>query len=135
MKNGIDEMGGESMSQNGSNESSTATTKLSPRQERNLEKALAGQKYRVMNVVESIAKDNVLEIMDRMEMCTCPKCTCDVLALAMNSLPTKYVTTDAGKQFAKLDTYKRQFETDVDIALMKACMTVKEFPLHEEEAL
>ncbi len=119
------------MSQNGS-ECSTATTKLSPRQERNLEKALAGQKYRVMNVVETIAHEDVLEIMDRMEMCTCSKCICDVLAIALNSLPTKYVSTDAGRQFVQLEAYKRQFETDVEIALMRACLTVKASPLHEE---
>lgn len=113
---------------------STASTKLTPRQERSLKKALANQEYRLINVVEIIARENVLNMMDRMEMCTCSKCICDVLALALNSLPTKYVTSDAGKQYIQLASYKKQFETDVEIALMKACMTVKDAPNHDDQA-
>lgn len=110
---------------------SAASTKLTPRQERSLEKALVDQQYRLINVVEIIARENVLTTMDRMEMCTCSKCVCDVLALALNALPTKYVTSDAGRQYIQLESYKKQFETDVDIALMKACMTVKASPNHD----
>jgi competence protein ComFB len=110
----------------------TASIKLSPRQERSLRKVLSNQKYRVINVVEIIARDNVPGMMDRMDMCTCSKCACDVLAIALNALPTKYVTTDAGKQYIQLQTYKKQFETDVEIALMRACLTVKEAPNHDE---
>ena len=110
----------------------TASIKLSPRQERSLKKVLSNQKYRVINVVEIIARDNVPGMMDRMDMCTCSKCACDVLAIALNALPTKYVTTDAGKQYIQLQTYKKQFETDVEIALMRACLTVKEAPNHDE---
>lgn len=112
----------------------TASTKLTPRQERSLKKALANQEYRLINVVEIIARENVLNMMDRIEMCTCSKCVCDVLALALNSLPTKYVTSDAGKQYIQLESYKKQFETDVEIALMKACLTVKDAPNHDDQA-
>lgn len=111
-----------------------ASTKLTPRQERSLKKALANQEYRLINVVEIIARENVLNMMDRIEMCTCSKCVCDVLALALNSLPTKYVTSDAGKQYIQLESYKKQFETDVEIALMKACLTVKDAPNHDDQA-
>lgn len=110
---------------------STASIKLTPRQERSLKSALNDVNHNVINVVEIIAKENVADLMDRMEMCTCSKCICDVLAIALNSLPTKYVTSDAGKQYIQLETYKKQFETDVEIALMRACLTVKESPNHE----
>ena len=116
-----------------SNAESTVSIKLSPRQERSLQKVLADQKYRLINVVEIIARDNVLAMMDLMEMCTCSQCICDVLALALNSLPTKYVTSDAGKQYIQLESYKKQFETDVEIALMRACLTVKAAPNHSEQ--
>ena len=110
-----------------------ASTKLTPRQERSLRSALTDMNHNVINVVETIAKENVVEMMDRMEMCTCSKCICDVLALALNSLPTKYVTSDAGKQYIQLETYKKQFETDVEIALMRASLTVKGSPNHDEK--
>lgn len=110
-----------------------ASIKLTARQERSLNKALTNQKYRVINVVELIARDKILDMMDRMEMCTCSKCICDVLALALNSLPTKYVTSDTGKQYIKLETYRKQFETDIEIALMRACLIVKSAPNHDEQ--
>jgi len=94
---------------------------------------LLNRKHNVFNVVEIIANEKVADMMDRMEMCTCSKCTCDVLAIALNSLPTKYVTSDAGKQYIQLNSYKRQFETDIEIALMRACLTVKESPNHDGE--
>ena len=90
------------------------------------------QQHRVFNVAEIIANEKIYDIMERMEMCTCEKCICDVLALALNSLQPKYVTSDAGRQYIQLDAYKKQFETDVAFALMKACQTVKAAPGHDK---
>jgi competence protein ComFB len=113
-------------------EENRASIKLTPHQER-VREALLNRKHNVFNVVEILANEKVADMMDRMEMCTCSKCTCDVLAIALNSLPTKYVTSDAGKQYIQLNSFKRQFETDVEIALMRACQTVKESPNHDGE--
>ncbi|HML37707.1 MAG TPA: late competence development ComFB family protein [Bacillota bacterium] len=87
-------------------------------------------RYKVLNVVEIIAEEKLPGIMNQMDMCTCEECACDVLALTLNSLPTHYVTSDAGKQYIQLNSYKKQFETDVEVALMKACFTVKASPNH-----
>lgn len=121
------------MSQNSENPNAekTASLKLSPRQQRIIETTLSESKHNVFNVVELLAYEAVADVMDRMEMCTCSQCTSDVLALALNSLPQKYVTSDAGKQYIQLNAYKKQFETDVEIALMKASMTVKAAPNHK----
>jgi Late competence development protein ComFB. len=116
-----------------SNEGKSVSTKLSPRREKNLEHALKNETHKIINVVEIIANEKVTSLMSRMDMCICSKCTCDVLALALNMLPTKYVTTVAGKQYIQLNSYKKQFETDVDIALMKACMVVKSAPNHDDD--
>jgi len=110
----------------------SASLKLSARQERIIENTLNEDKHHVYNVVEMLAYEEVADVMDRMDMCTCSQCTSDVLALALNSLPQKYVTSDAGKQYIQLATFKKQFETDVEIALMKACMTVKASPSHAD---
>lgn len=90
------------------------------------------ERYKVFNVVKIIAEEKLPGIMNRMDMCTCQQCACDVLALALNSLPTYYVTSDAGKQYIQLNSYKKQFETDVEVALMKACLSVKANPNHEK---
>lgn len=93
--------------------------------------ALFDQHNNVVNVAEVIANEKIDEIMKRMDVCSCSRCKADVLALALNSLPTKYVTSDAGKQYIQLNSYKRQFETDVTSALIKACLIVKSSPKHD----
>ncbi|MDF2655997.1 MAG: Late competence development protein ComFB [Bacillota bacterium] len=105
--------------------------KESPRREK-IDSTNVCKKHQVFNVVETIANEKVLDVMSRMDLCTCEQCICDVLALALNSLPPKYVTSHAGKQYIQLEAYKKQLETDVAFALMKACMTVKDTPNHEE---
>lgn len=86
----------------------------------------------LLNLTERLVMEKVQEIMERLNVCSCPICREDVLALALNSLPQKYVTTDAGKQLTQLDLYKKQYETDVVAALTKACVRVKVSPRHEK---
>jgi len=84
----------------------------------------------LINLSEKLAREMVDEVMARLNVCTCPICKNDVLALALNSLDHNYVTTDAGKQYMLLEAYKRQYETDVLAALTKACVRVKSAPKH-----
>lgn len=97
----------------------------------NVQSALIHCRNNVVNVTEIIAEAKVGEVIAMMEACSCPKCVYDVLAIALNSLPTRYVTTDVGKQFIQLNSYKKQFETDVVAALIKACQIVKASPRHD----
>ena len=83
-----------------------------------------------VNIAELLAREKLMLVMERMKVCTCKTCKNDVLALALNSLPTKYVTTDAGKQYFQRDVYKKQYETDILAALTKACVRVKASPRH-----
>lgn len=94
------------------------------------ESALLEQNDRLVNIAEILAKEKIALVMEKMKVCNCPVCVNDVLALTLNSLPTKYVTTDAGKQYFQLDMYKKQYETDVLAALTKACVRVKASPRH-----
>lgn len=93
--------------------------------------ALIGQHHNLINVVEIIAFEKVYDVMARIEVCNCPRCVSDVLAIALNALPTKYVTSDAGKQYIQLNACKKQFETDVVFALIKASLIVKSSPKHD----
>ena len=86
----------------------------------------------VMNVTEIIVEAKVAEVIAAMGVCSCQKCISDIMAIALNSLPPKYVTTDVGKQFIQLNSYRKQFETDTVAALIKACQIVKDSPRHEK---
>lgn len=97
------------------------------------ESAMMEQKDNLVNVAELLAREKLELVMSRMNVCMCKTCANDVLALALNSLPTKYVTTDSGKQYLQLDIYKKQYETDILSALTKACARVKGSPRHDEK--
>lgn len=84
----------------------------------------------LVNLSEKLALEMVDEVMERLNVCTCPICKNDILALALNSLTHNYVTTDAGRQYMLLDVYRKQYETDVVAALTKACVRVKAAPKH-----
>ena len=82
-----------------------------------------------VNLVRLIADDLLLSVMKKMEIEDTKENREDVLALALNQLPTKYVTSGEGKLYAELiNTYKIQYETDVVSSLTKACMKVKNKP-------
>ncbi|GHU68008.1 hypothetical protein AGMMS49983_20030 [Clostridia bacterium] len=86
-------------------------------------------KERPVNLVKLIAEDTLPSVMKKMDIEDTPENREDVLALALNSLPTKYVTSGGGKLYAQLiNTYKIQYETDVIQSLVKACIKVKNRP-------
>lgn len=85
----------------------------------------------LINLTEHMVKDKTEEIMEKLNLCTCPICRLDVVALALNSLPNKFITTDYGRLHLQLEIYKKQYETDVVSAITKACVRVKVSPRHE----
>ena len=85
--------------------------------------------------LHNLMEDEVLIIVNRLmddvdDMCTCEKCRMDVTAIALNNLPTKYVVTEKGELYSKLDTMNYQFEADIIKEVTKAIEKVKESPQH-----
>ena len=52
------------------------------------------------------------------------------MAIALNRLPTKYVVTDKGELFAKVDNLRGQFDADLITAITQAAMIVGKNPKH-----
>ncbi len=88
---------------------------------------------RLVNLTEHLVKEKAKEMMDKLNVCSCPDCTMDVLALALNSLKNNYITTNKGRLHVQLEIYKKQYETDIIAALAKACVRVKVSPRHKEQ--
>lgn len=83
----------------------------------------------VFNLTERLAAELLSTVMKQMEVEENKQNRDDVLALALNYLPPKYVSTDEGKQYAKLiEVYRLQYDSDVVTALTKACLKVKAKP-------
>lgn len=85
----------------------------------------------LVNLTEMLVKEKADEIMDRLNVCKCSKCKYDVLALTLNSLTNKFVTSNTGRLHIQLEVYKKQSETDIVAALTRASVRVKGSPHHD----
>ena len=54
-----------------------------------------------------------------------------MIALALNELPTKYVVTQKGEVYARIDELSIEKEAEILTALAKAAKIVKEKPRHD----
>ena len=67
---------------------------------------------------------------DQIDCCTCPECRNDIIALALNQLPPRYVCTHKGELLSKVEQLAKQNRADAMTALTQAAEKVKEFPRH-----
>lgn len=81
------------------------------------------------NYMEQVVFSFMYDVLDD-DMCKCDKCIMDIAALALNELPCKYVVTNEGELFSKVNLLKQQFEVDVISAITKASEIVKNNPHH-----
>ena len=68
---------------------------------------------------------------DRKDICTCDKCKMDIAAITLNNLKPKYVITEKGKLYGKIDTIDYQFDADLIRKIVKAIKIVGDNPHHE----
>jgi competence protein ComFB len=87
----------------------------------------------IKNNMEEIVFSQMRGILRDINVCNCEKCTMDIAALALNDLPPKYVVTDIGELYSKVNSLEQQFEVDVVTAIIKAAVLVKRKPKHELE--
>jgi competence protein ComFB len=52
----------------------------------------------------------------------------DIMAFALNHLPPRYVVTEKGHLYTRIDELKQQFKTDIVVELSKAIKHVKANP-------
>lgn len=73
--------------------------------------------------------DRILE--DRDDICKCDKCRLDIAAIALNKLKPKYIVSDKGKLYAKVEALNYQNEANIIIEITRAIKIVGENPQHE----
>lgn len=86
--------------------------------------------FHYVNVYEKLVLERLEEFQTMFEVCSCPRCTADVIAIALTNLPAKYIVVDNPKIIPLLSFYREKFKTPVATQLSSACVTVKEKPLH-----
>jgi len=86
---------------------------------------------RLHNYMEDMAQETYEDLLAQGEkFCGCDKCRMDVLAMVLNKLPPKYIVTQKGAAYTKLQSLNMQFKTDVLKEMVKAFAVVAKHPRH-----
>lgn len=85
----------------------------------------------IKNYMEICVENAVDSILEETNMCHCERCRLDVMAIALNNLPSKYVATRQGILYVKLDTLERRYDVSVVAEITKAIDIVREQKRHE----
>jgi len=87
----------------------------------------------IRNYMEVCVGDQMESVLEGLNCCTCENCVMDITAIALNSLPPKYVVTKKGQLYTKLYTLQQQFDVDIIAAITKAAVIVGRAPRHDVE--
>ena len=79
------------------------------------------------NYMEELVFNMIEDLSKKISICTCQKC---IAAIALNELPPKYVVTEKGELYSKLEILKQQFEVDIVSSVTKAIEKVGNHPQH-----
>lgn len=83
--------------------------------------------------MESIVEEKLSTQLKDENCCKCDRCLEDMKAMALNQLPSKYVSTHNGELFSKLNSLMRQNSIDINVAVSYAIKIVSERPSHDKE--
>ena len=86
----------------------------------------------VKNYMEEIVNRIIMDVLVDINACKCEKCIMDITAYALNNLPPKYIVSEKGELYSRIDSLKQQFEVDVISAITKAAVIVKRNPRHSK---
>ena len=85
----------------------------------------------IRNTMEEFVQQNIDAVL-RMypDCCSCEKCKEDIMALALNHLPPKYVSTHKGDLFARIATMDPVDKAFIIQGIAKAIQIVHKMPRH-----
>ena len=85
----------------------------------------------LVNKMEAATRQEVKCMFEKnQDMCSCPQCELDIMALALNSLPPKYVVTTMGNAVTNVNLVSFQWKADVTMAVCQAAEMVRKHPRH-----
>jgi competence protein ComFB len=88
----------------------------------------------IKNYMEEVVFNLMDGVLEDINVCRCEGCVMDIAAIALNDLPPKYIATEKGELYSKVNSLKSQFEVDVIAAITKAAVLVKRSPRHNPTA-
>jgi competence protein ComFB len=89
---------------------------------------------KLKNYTEIMVDDLMENILSKhSNICKCNKCRLDIKAIALNLLPTRYVVTETGGLYKKIEEMGVQLQVDVTAALIEAIDQVSKYPKHDQD--
>ncbi len=88
------------------------------------------------NAMELVVRSSLAEILEQQDkygvegVCTCERCQLDIMALALNRLPSRYVVCDQGEAYVRSAALDQQFKVDTLFAVLNALKIVQANPRH-----
>lgn len=82
------------------------------------------------NEMEQIVEKKLDEIYNTLDCCQCDKCRDDIVAYALNKLPTKYRVALKGEK-PKTFILNPQLDAEIEDAIISGIMIVKTNPRHK----
>ncbi len=89
--------------------------------------------YICFNVTQALVEDKADKYIGMFNLCSCPRCRIDVIALALSNLPPKYVVARPDELIPRLSMYEQKYNAAVVTQVMSACRKVLERPHHKRE--
>lgn len=79
---------------------------------------------KIKNYMEIIVEEKLDEVIKDMDICKCTKCKGDIVAVTLNRLAPRYVVSQKGILYAKLQSLSTQFEATVVTEIVKSATFV-----------
>lgn len=90
--------------------------------------------YSLKNYSEIIVDDLIDGVINNIpSICTCEKCRMDIKALALNKLKVRYVVSNKGELYKKIEGLNEQVKVDAIEAITEAALLVAKNPKHSSE--
>lgn len=84
----------------------------------------------VRNIMEEIVYEKMDNIIDSLGCCTCEKCRADIAAYVLNHVTPRYVASEKGELFSKVQELNQNNNTDIVMKIVSAAEIIKESPRH-----
>lgn len=82
------------------------------------------------NVTQALVEENAMHIIRQFSTCRCNHCIADIKALALNTLPPKYVVMQRDALVPMFSVYESRMQAQITASLTRACLKVNQSPRH-----
>ena len=84
----------------------------------------------VRNIMEDIVYEKMDEVIHSLGCCTCEKCRADIAAYVLNHVSPRYVASEKGELFSKVQEINQNNNTDIVMKIASAAEIIKNSPRH-----